>query len=117
MRASHDKKLPTIGLDIYDEGAQLVGKITDIIGPVYNPYFKIKPSRPLNLSSSSFSSHIGEPLYVLTDSRGKNLSKKGKFSGRRMKAKRQPSNKPEKKIQKIPRNTEKISKNKASSPK
>ena len=75
---SRDRKIPPLGITIYDENAQQIGKISDIIGPVFKPYFKIKPSRP-NLSTSSFKSLIGEPLYTLSDSRGKNLSNKGKF--------------------------------------
>ncbi|MBN2155965.1 MAG: hypothetical protein JW776_07980 [Candidatus Lokiarchaeota archaeon] len=86
---SRDKKLPAIGSEIYDSNAMRIGKITDIIGPVYKPYFKIKSSRP-NLSSSSFSSRVGEPLYTLPDSRGK---KKGKITDWRMRDMRHQSNK------------------------
>ena len=74
---SRDRKLPPLGVAIYDENTKQIGNISDIIGPVFKPYFKIKPSRP-NLSSSS-TSRVGEPLYIISDSRGKNQSKKGKF--------------------------------------
>jgi rRNA processing protein Gar1 len=89
---SRDKKLPPIGMDIYDEKARVIGRISDIIGPVFKPYFKIKPSRP-NLSSSSFSSLVGEPLYTMPEPRGKDLGKKSLQKGRNMKDKRQYSNK------------------------
>ena len=87
---SRDKKLPPIGLEIYDSKAMNIGKISDIIGPVFKPYFKIKPSRP-NLS---FSSMIGEPLYTMPDSRGKEkMATKSKFKGKNMRDGRQNSNK------------------------
>ena len=89
---SRDRKIPPLGIAIYDENAQQIGNISDIIGPVFKPYFKIKPSRP-NLSSSSFNSRVGEPLYTLSDSRGKNLSNKGKFKEKSKKDRRY-SNKP-----------------------
>ena len=89
---SRDKKLPAIGSSIYDENAQMMGKISDIIGPVFKPFFKIKPSRP-NLSSSSFSSLVGEPLYTMPDPRGKNQNQKGTSKSKGMKDKRQYSNK------------------------
>jgi rRNA processing protein Gar1 len=89
---SRDKKLPPIGLEIYDSKAMSIGKISDIIGPVFKPYFKIKPSRP-NLSSS-FSSMVGEPLYTMPlNSRGKNPTIKGKYKDKNARNKRQNSNK------------------------
>jgi rRNA processing protein Gar1 len=93
VRPSHwsrDKKLPVIGLDIYDSKAKKIGKISDVIGPVFKPYFKIKPSRPL---SSSFSSLVGEPLYTMPDSRGKNSTYKSRYKDKNTENKRQKSNK------------------------
>ena len=92
MYWSRDKKIPPIGHEIYDSGAKAVGRISDIIGPVFKPYFKIKPSRP-NLSSSSFSSLVGEPLYTMPEPRGKDLGKKSMQKGKNLKDKRQSSNK------------------------
>ena len=92
---SRDKKIPPLGLEIYDEKAMSVGRISDIIGPVFKPYFKIKPSRPVNLSSSSFSSLVGEPLYTMPEPRGKGMVslKQNKSKGKNVKDKRQYSNK------------------------
>ena len=87
---SRDKKIPPLGLEIYDEKANSIGKISDIIGPVYRPYFKIKPSRS-NLSS--FSSLVGEPLFTMPEPRGKGMVKQSKHKGKNMKDKRQSSNK------------------------
>jgi len=120
VRPSHwsrAKKLPPIGLEIYDSKANVIGRISDIIGPVSLPYFKIKPSR-LNLSSSSFSSLVGEPLYTLpADPRGKNLGRKGPQKNTRMKDKRQYSNKSRYGKPSNPRNQTKTSKNRNKSPK
>lgn len=86
---SRDTKIPPLGLEIYDEKANSIGRITDIIGPVFKPYFKIKPSRP-NLSYSSL---VGEPLYTMPEPRGKGMAKYSKPTGKNMKDKRQSSNK------------------------
>lgn len=86
---SRDTKIPPLGLEIYDEKANSIGRITDIIGPVFKPYFKIKPSRP-NLSSS-YSSLVGEPLYTMPEPRGKGMVYQSKSKGKNVKDKRQSS--------------------------
>ena len=88
---SRDKKIPPLGLEIYDEKANSIGRITDIIGPVFKPYFKIKPSR--SNPSSSYSSLVGEPLYTMPEPRGKGMVYKSKSKGKNVKDKRQSSNK------------------------
>jgi rRNA processing protein Gar1 len=81
-----------LGLEIYDEKANSIGRISDVIGPVFKPYFKIKPSRPN--PSTSFSSLVGEPLYTMPEPRGKGMvPKQSKSKGKNMKDKRQSSNK------------------------
>ena len=114
-REKSDKSLPPIGLDIYDEKARVVGRISDIIGPVFKPYFKIKPSRP-NLSSS-FSSRVGEPLYTMPEPRGKAMAKKSVQKSKNMRGKRQYSNKFNQGKSSNPRNFSKNSKHRDKSPK
>ncbi len=114
-REKSDKSLPPIGLDIYDEKARVVGRISDIIGPVFKPYFKIKPSRP-NLSSS-FSSRVGEPLYTMPEPGGKGRAKKSTQKSKNMKDKRQNSNKYRQRKSSNTRNYTNNSKHRDKSPK
>ena len=112
---SRDKKIPPLGLEIYDAKAMSVGRITDIIGPVFKPYFKIKPSRP-NLSAS-FSSLVGEPLYTMPEPRGKGMVKQSMYKGKNVKDKRQPSNKTHYRKSSKTRNYSKTSKPRNKTPK
>lgn len=111
---SQDKKVPPLGLEIYDEKANSIGRISDIIGPVFKPYFKIKPSRP-NLS---FSSLVGEPLYTMPEPRGKGyLAIQSKHKGKNVKDKRQSSYKHRYRKSSSTRTYSKSSKPKDKSPK
>ena len=111
---SQDKKVPPLGLEIYDEQANSIGRISDIIGPVFKPYFKIKPSRP-NLS---FSSLVGEPLFTMPEPRGKGMApKQSKYKSKNMKDKRQSSNTYRYRKTSNTRNYSKSSKSRDKSPK
>ncbi|MCP4762080.1 MAG: hypothetical protein GY870_09875 [archaeon] len=64
-------RLPKLGTTIVDSNLKPCGFVSDIFGPVFKPFFSIKPTRSTSLSS--FASLVGEPLY--TESK-KNLANK-----------------------------------------
>ncbi|XHH10597.1 MAG: H/ACA ribonucleoprotein complex subunit GAR1 [Candidatus Bathyarchaeia archaeon] len=50
---------PKIGVEVVDEGLNVVGKVFDVIGPVSSPYAVIKP----NVKNPAVL--LNKPLYLL----------------------------------------------------
>jgi len=58
IKASNPTNLPRIGDTVVSAGGEYVGIVTDIIGPVMEPYIVVRPKSPLALS-------IAKPSTVL----------------------------------------------------
>ncbi|MCW4007659.1 MAG: Gar1/Naf1 family protein [Candidatus Bathyarchaeota archaeon] len=58
-------KNPKIGSAVVDENLKVVGKVSDVIGPVSSPYAVVKPAikEPKKL--------IGKQLYMLLSNKGR----------------------------------------------
>jgi len=65
---------PGIGLNVFNQQKQKVGRIVNIIGPVSRPYVLVRPAR----SKDPQLQIIGERLYILDDARIENQVKSGR---------------------------------------
>ncbi|WP_456474394.1 H/ACA ribonucleoprotein complex subunit GAR1 [Candidatus Pyrohabitans sp.] len=74
------KDFPPLYADVFTKNGEKVGKVVDIIGPISNPYFVIKPEK--GAVEKALRAAKGEGLFVSSkkeEKRRRSLGKKGRI--------------------------------------
>ncbi len=74
--SEHVRRLPPLGVDVFDKDRSKIGKLFDIVGPVDSPYAVIKPQQQIELES-------GAKIYFSYPKPRKARRKGGKKRGRK----------------------------------
>lgn len=60
--ARAEKRMPKLGARVYGDQNKLIGKVSDIFGPISAPYIAIKPAS--NISPRDITELVNKEMYI-----------------------------------------------------